>query len=157
MPPDLMEQITSEDVLGQAYDWVCRQRRHHGEDRDIWQLRWNWDAIRPQLQDDLRAGRYRLQPVRRVRFEEDTIELWCAQDALVLKATAIVLTEHLKPHLSRRCFHLAGNGGAKAAVRGGSSSFMRILFNQGALVPLRRYLAGHSVNREGLSTWRKWV
>nr|WP_206755203.1 reverse transcriptase domain-containing protein [Nodosilinea sp. FACHB-141] len=30
---------------------------------------------------------------------------------------AIVLTVHLKPHLSRRCFHWAGSGGMKAAVR----------------------------------------
>ena len=38
-------------------------------------------------------------------------------DALVLKAIAIVLGEHLKPHLSERCFHLAGTGGMKAVVR----------------------------------------
>ncbi|MEO0687404.1 MAG: reverse transcriptase domain-containing protein, partial [Cyanobacteria bacterium J06649_11] len=38
-------------------------------------------------------------------------------DALVLKAMAIVLGEHLKPHLSNRVFHLAGSGGMKAAVR----------------------------------------
>ena len=35
----------------------------------------------------------------------------------MLKAIAIVLTAHLKPHLSLRCFHLAGSGGMKAAVR----------------------------------------
>ena len=35
----------------------------------------------------------------------------------MLKAITIVLTEHLKPHLSERCFHLAGSGGMKAAVR----------------------------------------
>ena len=39
------------------------------------------------------------------------------EDALVLKATAIVLTRHLEPHLSKQCYHLAGRGGAKAAVR----------------------------------------
>jgi len=38
-------------------------------------------------------------------------------DALVLKALAIVLGEHLRPHLSERVFHLAGSGGMKAAVR----------------------------------------
>ena len=30
---------------------------------------------------------------------------------------SLVLTEHLKPHLSARCFHVAGTGGMKAAVR----------------------------------------
>ena len=34
-----------------------------------------------------------------------------------IKALSIVLTEHLKPHLSPRCYHLAGNGGLKGAVR----------------------------------------
>ena len=44
------------------------------------------------------------------------MECWSAQDALVLKAIAIVLTRHLLPHLSPRCFHLAGSGGLKGAV-----------------------------------------
>ena len=35
----------------------------------------------------------------------------------MLKATAIVLTRYLEPHLSKQCYHLAGRGGAKAAVR----------------------------------------
>ncbi len=30
---------------------------------------------------------------------------------------SLVLTAHLKPHLSSRCFHLAGTGGLKGAVR----------------------------------------
>ncbi len=34
----------------------------------------------------------------------------------MLKALALVLTPLLKPHLSQRCFHLAGCGGLKAAV-----------------------------------------
>ncbi|NEO96202.1 MAG: reverse transcriptase, partial [Moorea sp. SIO3G5] len=38
-------------------------------------------------------------------------------DALVLKAMTIVLTEQLTPVLSPRCFHLAGHGGLKGAVR----------------------------------------
>lgn len=44
---------------------------------------------------------------RRLHFGEDTIELWSAQDALVLKAAAIVLTRHLKPrNLIDRVLHL---------------------------------------------------
>ena len=36
---------------------------------------------------------------------------------LVLLAIAIVLTQHLNPHLSPKCYHLAGTGGLKGAVR----------------------------------------
>lgn len=45
-----------------------------------------------------------------------TISRWSAQDALVLKAITLVLTEELKPKLSQNFFHLAGNGGSKQAV-----------------------------------------
>ena len=44
------------------------------------------------------------------------IGVWDAQDAVVLKATAIVLTRILSPMLSRDCYHLPGRGGAKACV-----------------------------------------
>ena len=48
---------------------------------------------------------------------DETIEVWSALDALVLKATALVLTAHWLPDLSQHCHHLQGRGGAKAAVR----------------------------------------
>ncbi|CAN2040681.1 RNA-directed DNA polymerase [Candidatus Magnetomoraceae bacterium gMMP-15] len=35
----------------------------------------------------------------------------------VLKAVSFVLNDFLNPVISNRCFHIAGNGGAKAAVR----------------------------------------
>ena len=43
--------------------------------------------------------------------------MWSARDAPVLKAMAMVLSKHLEPLLSGRCYHVAGRGGAKAAVR----------------------------------------
>jgi RNA-directed DNA polymerase len=52
-----------------------------------------------------------------IKTPDRRTELWSAQDALVLKAMAMVLGEYLKPVLSGNCYHLAGNGGAKAAVR----------------------------------------
>ena len=55
--------------------------------------------------------------LRLIRGEEQQIEWWSSLDALVLKAMTIVLTEHLQPVLSPRCFHVAGNGGLKGAVR----------------------------------------
>jgi hypothetical protein len=62
----------------------------------------------------------RFQPIRyhttRHRGDE-TIEVWSALDALVLKATALILTPHWLPDFSPHCHHLPGRGGAKAAVR----------------------------------------
>ncbi len=60
---------------------------------------------------------YQFRELRLFWGEDQLIEYWSSQDALVLKAMSIVLTEHLKPHLSERVFHLAGSGGMKGAVR----------------------------------------
>ena len=73
--------------------------------------------LRPKLQEWLRAGVFRIGAVRRLLAGDETIEVWSALDALVLKATAIVLTEHRLPDFSPHCRHLEGRGGAKAAVR----------------------------------------
>jgi hypothetical protein len=70
-----------------------------------------------KLQATLLAGTYNFQPLQELRFNGKSLELWSARDALVLKALALVLSGHLEPRLSPRCYHLAGRGGAKAAVR----------------------------------------
>ena len=113
----MMEEIASDEVLQQAYDWLCKRRKDYSHNNDVWDVRWRWEEIKPQLQVALLAGTYRLSAVDRIRGEERTIELWSSLDALVLKAAAIVLNRHLKPYLSANCYHLAGTGGAKAAVR----------------------------------------
>jgi len=69
------------------------------------------------LRQQLLAGTYRLGAVDRFWRDGEPIEVWQALDSLVLKAVAIVLSRRLDSVLSRRCFHLAGRGGAKAAVR----------------------------------------
>ena len=112
-----MDEIASESVLQQAFAWLCERRRDYSPNDDVWDVRWRWEEIRPQLQARLRAGEYRLGPVRRIRHGDETIEVWSALDALVLKATAIVLADHWLPDLSPHCHHLEGRGGAKAAVR----------------------------------------
>ena len=83
----------------------------------VWDVRWRWAELRPRLQEWLRAGVYRIGSVRRFPAGDETIEVWPALDALVLKATALVLTAHWLPDLSPHCYHIEGRGGAKAAVR----------------------------------------
>ena len=83
---------------------------------DVWHVRWRWEEIRPQLQERLLAGAYRLGAVERIRTSDKTIELWSALDALVCKAVAIVLSRRLGLMFARSCYDLAGHGGAKLAV-----------------------------------------
>ncbi len=113
----LMEAIASDAAIDEAYAWLCERRKDYAPDADVWHLRFRWAEVKPQIQAALRAGTYRLGAVTCFQAGEETREVWAASDALVLKATAIVLTRYLEPHLSKQCYHLAGRGGAKAAVR----------------------------------------
>ena len=114
---DLIERLTSDEVIDAAYEWLCLRRREYHHNNDVWNLRRWWDEKKPLLLAQLRAGCYRFREQRRVLSRGEVKEIWSAQDALVLKALAIVLQEVLQPHLSPRCFHLAGTGGVKGAVR----------------------------------------
>ena len=113
----LLDRLASDQVLTQAFRWLCETQAHYHHNDDVWHVRYWWVEQKPRLQAQLRAGSYRLSECRLVRGRERTSEIWSAMDALVLKALAIVLTDRLTPHLSTRCFHLAGTGGLKGAVR----------------------------------------
>ena len=52
-----------------------------------------------------------------MRGPKEVYWIWAAQDALVLKCLAIVLTRFMHPKLSPFCYHLTGRGGGKGAVR----------------------------------------
>ncbi len=110
-----MEEIASDDILEQAYQWLCQRKKDYSHNDDVWDVRFRWSAIKPMLQAELIAGRYQFSPLRRIHRMQNPLEIWSALDSLVLKAMAIVLTQQLM--LSTSCCHLAGNGGAKAAVR----------------------------------------
>jgi RNA-directed DNA polymerase len=115
MTRDLMTEIASDEVLEHAFDWICDRRHDYSPHQDVWDVRWRWHELKPQVQERLLQGRYRLGPVQRFGDGDDAIEVWGALDALVLKAVAIVLARHWA--FSPRCHHVADHGGAKAAVR----------------------------------------
>ena len=113
----VMDLIASDAVLDEAYAWLCNRRKDYSPHDDVWTLRERWADVKPRLQRSLLRGEYRCDVTRRVHTGEGVIEIWSAADALVLKATALVLQKELAPVLSPRCFHLAGHGGLKGAVR----------------------------------------
>jgi hypothetical protein len=116
-PRSLIKKVASDEVIDAAYRWLCERRQHYHYNNDVWQVRRWWTEKKPQLQAELLAGTYRFREQRLIRGEERTVELWAAMDALVLKALAIALGEHLRPDLSERVYHRSGSGGIKAAVR----------------------------------------
>ena len=108
--------LVADTVLDAAYDWLCHRRRDYPADADVWTLRRHWPTVKAALRADLLAGRYRIGLLKRVvRQNGEALDLWSARDAVVLKALALVLGARLP--CSRRCTHLKGYGGSKAAVR----------------------------------------
>lgn len=112
----LIEQISSDAVINKAYEWLCQRRRQAHYNQDIWHLRFHWQTIKPKMQWALRTGNYQFSPCKVLSLNGESVGLWAAQDALVLKAITLVLTPFLMPMLSRHCYHLKGKG-AKACIR----------------------------------------
>jgi RNA-directed DNA polymerase len=112
-----MEQIASEETLEEAFVWLCKKRKDYSHNNDVWDLRRLWRVILPQIRKSLLKGTYCFDVQQKIRFPDQTIELWSSMDALVLKAMALVLSRYFKPHISKQCVHVKGNGGAKQAVR----------------------------------------
>jgi len=109
-----MQSIAS--FVDQAYQWLCHQRRDFPPDADVWDLRFRWQSERECLVEELVSGSYRLGALSVVtKADGETIHLWGSRDALVLKALALMIGPRLR--ISKRCVHVKGHGGLKAAVR----------------------------------------
>ncbi len=111
-----LARLASDTVLDAAYVWLCHRRRDYPADADVWSFRRHWPGEKRCIQADLLAGDFRFGLLDRITLKDGSdIDLWSARDALVLKALTIVLSDILP--VSRRCTHVRGHGGAKAAVR----------------------------------------
>ena len=114
--PMLIDAIASETVLEEAFAWLCRRRRNYPASADIWSFRRDWAVLKPRIKRSVRSGRYRFEVLDPVSLRDGSkIDLWSAQNALVLKALSISLGTVLP--VSAKCTHIRGNGGAKAALR----------------------------------------
>jgi RNA-directed DNA polymerase len=112
----ILAQLASDHVLDSAYEWLCRRRRDYSANADVWSLRRHWPHEKEQIKNELLSGNYRFSLLSRITLKDgDDTDLWSAHDALVLKALALVLAQHLP--VSPRCTHIKGHGGAKYAVR----------------------------------------
>lgn len=111
-----MTQLVSDEVIDLAFHWLCRQRAHQHFNSDVWHLRYHWRTTKSDIISLLLSGDYHFSPCRSWTVNDQTIGIWSAQDALVLKALSIVLTQELRPQLSDDCYHLKGKG-SKLCVR----------------------------------------
>ncbi len=109
--------IASDQIIDEAYEWVCKRRIDYHYNNDIWHLRTHWTSLKGVIQEKLLNGTYRFEPVRRLRTPGGFEYLWDSMDALVLKAMTLVLSDRLRPFLGDRCYHVSGMGGGKGADR----------------------------------------
>jgi len=70
-----------------AYEWLSKQRKNYPADADTWFFKRDWAFTKEKLLESVCAGKYVFSPLKRI-YKQDgqVINLWCAQDALVLKA-----------------------------------------------------------------------
>ena len=45
----ILAELTSDDVLDTAYDWLCRRRRAYPADADVWSFRQAWAQEKDKL------------------------------------------------------------------------------------------------------------
>ncbi|MEG5532076.1 reverse transcriptase domain-containing protein [Enterobacter ludwigii] len=121
--PDIRQQQTTlcrvqaGEALDAAWQWLCDARKGAPDNADIWHLRHHWHRTRDDLLTRLLNGTYRLTPMllTKKRPHHDRQVMWGAQDALVLKWTALLITPDLDLH--PRCEHVKGHGGGPQSVR----------------------------------------
>ncbi len=101
-----------------AYYWLCKSRKKHPPDSDIWNLKRTWDSQAEAIMESFRSGTYKFDVQTKLILScGETIALWSSQDALIIKVLTGIIQEKLKPFLLKTCYHLKGNGGLKGAVR----------------------------------------
>ncbi|MEH4266357.1 reverse transcriptase domain-containing protein [Klebsiella aerogenes] len=101
----------------QAWQWLCEQRTDAPDHADIWDIRYqqaNNPAWLRELTDQVLRGDWRLSPLSLHGQQDNRKAVWGAQDALVLKWTALSLQPLLPLH--RACEHVKGHGGGKQSV-----------------------------------------
>ena len=101
MTGSMIEAIASYQVLEQAFQWLCLQRRDANHNDDIWHLRFHWQKIKPRLQSQLLYGRYRFSPCKAWDQDGQCRGDWSAEDALVQKSMALVLEQSMGADIGR--------------------------------------------------------
>ncbi len=109
MPAGVEGETASEAAWRAAYLWLCRQRRSAPDNAEVWHLRFHWRRDGKALLRKVEQGRYRLSPMQLVHCRNgESLAMWGAQDALVLKWVALRAAKHLPAH--DLCHHLKGRG-----------------------------------------------
>jgi len=88
---------------------------HYPANSDIWSFRFSWQAKKETLLNHLNRGDYQFSPMSKItKANGKVIHLWGAQDALVMKVLAELLSGELS--IPETCTHIKGHKGLKKSV-----------------------------------------
>jgi RNA-directed DNA polymerase len=111
----MINELTNTKLLDESFSWLCKQRKHFPVNSDVWDVRFHWNTIKPQLIDDLMSNQFNFQPLQKItKSSGEVIHLWTSIDSVVLKLLSMVLSRYLPS--SKLCTHLKWHGGSKQTV-----------------------------------------
>ncbi len=101
-----------------AYQWLCKSRKNHPPDSDIWNFKREWANTSDDIIEKFVTGQYQFGVQKRITLASgESIAMWSSSDSLIIKVLTDILQEKLQPYLSKNCYHLKGHGGLKGTVR----------------------------------------
>ncbi len=78
----ILAELTSDDVLDTAYDWLCRRRRDYPAEANVWSFRQAWTQEKDKLKAASASGRYRFNLLTRITLKDgEDVDLWSPRDA----------------------------------------------------------------------------
>ena len=111
----MMNELTYSDLVDEAYNWLCQQRKHFPVNSDVWDVRFHWVEVKAKLIAELTSNTFNFKPLQKVtKSTGEVIHVWTSIDSLVLKLLSLVLSRYLPS--SKLCTHLKGHGGSKHTV-----------------------------------------
>lgn len=111
---DLFKKVISEKNIDLAYKSICKNRKYHKADADIWEFKRSWHRNKKGIISKLLNGNYRFDAVKQLKTKKGLVYVFIPQDALVLKAISQILIPLLTSKLKNVC-HLKGQGGVRGA------------------------------------------
>ena len=112
----MINELINTKLLNESFRWLCKQRKHFPDNSDVWDVRFHWNKIKPQLIDELVSNTFNFQPLQKVtKSSGEVIHLWTSIDSVVLKLLSLVLQRYIPS--SKLCTHLKGHGGSKLPLQ----------------------------------------
>ena len=85
----LLEKIISPQNLEDAFNILCKQRKHYGAYADIWDLRYNCLKYKQQIILQIKTGNFYFDSVTQYILKNEISYKRTARDELALKAISL--------------------------------------------------------------------